>query len=215
MTREVVTVTTDMPFKQVEQLMAAHHISAVPVVDADGAAVGVISEADLLLRAEAAGDEGRDWTPGSRERHSKAEAQSAVGLMTSPVVSVAPNAPLAAAARLMRKHSVKRLPVVDEGRLVGIVSRADVLKSFLRTDDEIHADVVDGVIKASMWLDPTAFEVAVEDGVVRIQGEVERRSDVDILATLTLAIEGVIAVDSAVTYRFDDRKVTPSIEQRS
>ena len=213
MTRAVVTASPDMPFKQLEQLMAEHRISAVPVVDAEGVVLGVVSEADLLLRTEAAGEEG-GWSPGSRQRHSKAQAQTAAGLMSTPALTVEPGAPLAAAARLMRKAGVKRLPVVEHGRLVGIVSRADVLKSYLRSDADILSDIVEGVIKGSMWLDPTSVKVAVEDGVVRIRGEVDRRSDVEILGRLTLSVEGVIGVESSVTFRFDDRQVAPPREQR-
>jgi CBS domain-containing protein len=212
MTRDVVTVTVDTPFKQIEQLMDEHHISAIPVVDADRAVVGIVSEADLLLKTEAGGEEPGGWTSDARERRAKAHAQTAAGLMTSPAVSVAPNAPLAAAARLMRKQSVKRLPVVEDGRLVGIVSRADVLKSYLRTDAAIQSDILEGVIRASMWLDPATFEVEVDDGLVRIHGEVDRRSDVEILTTLILAVEGVIGADPALTFRFDDRNVRPPKE---
>jgi CBS domain-containing protein len=212
MTRDVVTVTVDTPFKQIGQLMDEHHISAIPVVDADRAVVGIVSEADLLLKTEAGGEEPGGWTSDARDRRAKAHAQTAAGLMSSPAVSVAPNVPLAAAARLMRKQSVKRLPVVEDGRLVGIVSRADVLKSYLRTDAEIQSDILEGVIRASMWLDPATFEVEVDDGLVRIHGEVDRRSDVEILTTLILAVEGVIGVDPALTFRFDDRNVGPPKE---
>jgi CBS domain-containing protein len=130
-----------------------------------------------------------------------------------PCLTVGPDAPLAAAARLMRKGSVKRLPVVEGGRLVGIVSRADVLKSYLRSDTEIIDDIVEGVIKGSMWLDPTTIDVAVDDGVVRLRGEVDRRSDVAILSRLALAVEGVVGVESSVSFRFDDRDVKPPTEQ--
>lgn len=214
MTHDVVTATPETHFKQLEQLMADHRISAVPVVDTEGVIVGVVSEADLLLKTEAEGGARGGWSPGSRERDSKAQAQTAGGLMSSPALTVEPVAPLAAAARLMRKGSVKRLPVVDSGRLVGIVSRADVLKSYLRSDAEILADVVEGVIKGSMWLDPQTIDVEVDDGVVRMRGEVDRRSDVEILARLTIGVEGVIGVESSVTFRFDDRHVQPPTEQR-
>jgi CBS domain-containing protein len=211
MTRDVVTATPETTFKQLDQLMAEHRISAVPVVDTDGVPVGVVSEADLLLKAE--GREGSGWSPGSHQRDSKAHAQTAGGLMSSPVLTIDPDAPLAAAARLMRKGSVKRLPVVDDGRLVGIVSRADVLKSYLRSDADILDDVVEGVIVGSMWLDPRTIDVEVDDGVVRMGGEVDRRSDVDILGRLTLGVEGVIGVESSVTFRFDDRHVQPPAER--
>jgi CBS domain-containing protein len=212
MTREVVTISTDTSFKQIEQLMNEHHISALPVVDDERNVVGLVSEADLLLRTEAGADDRGGWTHDARERRNKAHAQTAAGLMSTPVVSVAPDAPLAAAARLMRKRNVKRLPVVEDGRLVGVVSRADVLKSYLRTDAEIRSDVVEGVVHGSMWLDPSTFDVEVDDGVVRIRGEMGRRSDVEILTTLILGVEGVIDVEPTLTYRFDDRNVKPPKE---
>ncbi len=212
MTREVVTISPDTPFKHIEQLMREHNISALPVVDAAGDVVGLVSEADLLLRTEAEGSEPRSWTRDARDRQTKAHAQTAAGLMSAPAISVAPDMPLAAAARLMRKRSVKRLPVVEHGRLVGIVSRADVLTTYLRTDADIRSDVVEGVVHGSMWLDPSTFNVEVDDGAVRIHGEVDRRSDVEILINLILGIDGVIDVDPALTYQFDDRNVTPPKE---
>ncbi len=132
--------------------------------------------------------------------------------MSTPAVCVTPDMPLAAAARLMRQRSVKRLPVVDHGMLVGIVSRADVLTSYLRSDADIRSDVVEGIVRGSMWLDPSTFEVEVNDGAVRIHGEVDRRSDVEILIHLILGVDGVIDVEPTLTYRFDDRNVRPPKE---
>jgi len=176
--------------------------------------VGVVSEADLMLKSEAPEGEPGGWGRESRERRAKSHAQTAEGLMSSPAITVDPGTSLAAAARMMRRHSVKRLPVVDGGRLVGILSRADVLRSYLRTDDEIRTDVVEGVIKGSMWMDPATLEVTVEEGVVTLRGEVERRSEVDILGTLVLGVEGVVGVESDLTHRFDDRHVTAPNEHR-
>lgn len=212
MTREVVTISPDAPFKHIEQLMHEHGISALPVVDPEGGVVGVVSEADLLLRTEAEVSEPRGLTRDARDRRTKGQARTAAGLMSTPAISVTPSMPLAAAARLMRKRSVKRLPVVEHGRLVGIVSRADVLTSYLRSDADIRSDVVEGIVRGSMWLDPSAFDVEVDDGAVRIHGEMDRRSDVEIMINLILGVDGVIDVDPALTYRFDDRKVTPPKE---
>jgi CBS-domain-containing membrane protein len=105
MTRDVITVTPETPFKQLEQLMVEHNVSALPVVDSGGVA-GIVSEADLLLKTEAEGSAHVGWSAGSRERDSKAHAQTAAGLMSSPALSVEPGAPLAAAARLDRKSVV-------------------------------------------------------------------------------------------------------------
>jgi CBS-domain-containing membrane protein len=214
MTRAVVTATVDTTFKQLERLMVEGDITGLPVVDPNGAVIGVVSEADLMLRSEAGGETLNGWSPAARERRSKAEALTAAGLMSSPAVTVEPGAFLAAAARLMRRGGVKRLPVMDHGLLVGIVTRADVLKSYLRDDAAILADVVEGVIRGSMWIDPTTLEVEVDDGVVRLRGQVERRSEVEIIATLTQGVEGVMDVESTLTFRFDDRGVQPPKEQR-
>jgi len=135
-------------------------------------------------------------------------------LIGAAAVTIEPGAPLAAAARLMRRGGVKRLPVMDHGRLVGIVTRADVLKSYLRDDAEILTDVVEGVIRGSMGIDPTTLEVEVDDGMVRMRGQVERRSEVEIIATLTRGVAGVMDVESALTFRFDDRGAQPPKEQR-
>jgi CBS-domain-containing membrane protein len=214
MTRAVVTATVDTTFKQLERLMAEGDITGMPVVDPSGTIIGVVSEADLMLRSEAGGEGLNGWSPAARERRSKSEALTAGGLMSSPAVTVELDASLAAAARLMRRAGVKRLPVMDHGGLVGIVTRADVLKSYLRDDAEILTDVVEGVIRGSMWIDPTTLEVEVDDGVVRLRGQVERRSEVEIIATLTRGVEGVMEVESLLTFRFDDRGVQPPKEQR-
>lgn len=214
MTTKVITATIDTTFKQLERLMAEGDITGLPVLDPTGAILGVVSETDLLLRSEAGGERLGGWSSGARGRRSKAQALTAAGLMSSPAITIAQDASLAAAARLMRRSGVKRLPVVDEDRLVGIVSRADVLKSYLRPDAEILSDVVEGVIRGSMWIDPTTLEVDVDDGVVRLRGEVERRSEVEMLATLIGGVEGVMEVETLLTFRFDDRGVQAPTERR-
>jgi CBS domain-containing protein len=210
MTRDVITVTPDADFKQIERLLAQHHVSALPVVDPEGRPVGIVSETDLVLKTEAS--QAAPAGIGSRARHqrSKAAATSAQGLMTAPPVGVEPGEPLAAAAKLMRQHGVNQLLVVGEGRLLGLVSRGDLLKSFLRADDDIRDDVLQGVIDGIMWLNPMEFEVNVHDGVVDISGEVERRSRVEILIHLIRGVAGVVAVRPAVGYRFDDRNLAVS-----
>jgi CBS domain-containing protein len=210
MTRDAITVAPDADFKQIERLLAQHHVGALPVVDAEGRPVGVVSETDLVLKTEAG------LAPpagiGSRARHqrSKAAATTATGLMTAPPISVEPGERLAAAARLMRQHAVNQLLVVGEGRLLGVVTRGDLLKSFLRADEDIRDDVVQGVIHGIMWLNPLEFEVSVIDGVVDISGVIERRSHVEILIDLIRGVEGVVAVRPAVGYLLDDRNLAVS-----
>ncbi len=130
--------------------------------------------------------------------------------MTAPPVGVEPGERLAAAARLMRKHGVNQLLVVSNGRLLGIVSRGDLLKSFLRADEDIRDDVVQGVIGGIMWLNPVEFEVSVHDGLVEISGVIERRSHLETLVDLIRGVEGVVDVRPAVGYRLDDRTLAVS-----
>jgi CBS domain-containing protein len=212
MTREVVTAAVGTPFKELERMMWEHHVSGIPVIDSNGTPIGVVSEADLLLKREAADEPLGGWSPHARKERTKAAAVTALGLMSAPAITTDAGAPLALAARLLRHHGIKRLPVVENGRLVGIVSRADVLKTYLRSDDDIRNDVLDGVIRGTMWMDPAQFDVAVADGVVRISGEVDRRSVVRILNDLVRGVEGVVGVDSTLTFAFDDRDVGPSTE---
>lgn len=217
MTRDVVTVTPDTPVKTIGELLRRHQISGLPVLDSAGAMVGIVTEADLLLGSEVgSGERFEPLTAPRRERmeRSKARAETAAGAMTSPAVVITEDAPLAAAARRMRKHGVRRLPVVDDqGRLIGILSRRDILSALARPDEDIHRDVVDGVIEAWMWLSPTDLEVLVRDGIVSIKGTFDRRSEIEIAEHLVEGLDGVVAVHSSMAYLRDDTKLRPAAER--
>jgi CBS-domain-containing membrane protein len=139
MTHEVVTVDEHTPFKEITQLLTDCRIGAVPVLDSEARVVGVVSEADLLLKEEYPQGPPTGWLlEGHRRRATRAKATgaTAVELMTAPAITIRPDASLAEAARLLHRHQIKRLPVLDPaGPLVGIVSRADLLKVFLCSDD--------------------------------------------------------------------------------
>jgi CBS domain-containing protein len=121
-------------------------------------------------------------------------------------------ATLAEAARLMHKRGVKRLPVVDAaGRLVGIVSRHDLLKAFLRGDDSIRREICEDVLENALWIEPDSVEVTVRDGVVTLVGELETRSLVGLVDRLVGAVEGVVAVDPRLAFRFDDTNAKPQL----
>ena len=141
MTTPVVTVAPEIPFKEIVACLAEHRVSAVPVVDDSRRVLGVVSEADLLLKEEfPEGPAGGRLFQGRRHRMDRAKAagDTAVELMTAPAITIGPDATVAEAARLQHRHQIKRLPVVDPaGPLLGIVSRADLLKVFLRADAEI------------------------------------------------------------------------------
>ena len=210
MSAPAVTVTSDAPFKEIIDLLRSRRISAVPVVDTDGRSLGIVSEADLLLKEEATGEEPLDAGLRLRRRHAleqKAHALVARDVMSSPAITTTTETRLAAAARSMRTHGLKRLVVVgEEGTVVGVVSRRDILAVFARSDDDIHLDVVEGVLPRWLWVDPAKVTVAVTDGVVDLAGELELRSDTEALLELVQGLEGVVAVRSALGFRFDDRR---------
>src|SRR5512133_3720824 len=150
------------PYKELVRLLTSRRVSAVPVVDNRGRVLGVVSEADLLRKQE---QPARPFArlPSARRRRrerAKAEATVAAELMTRPAVTVDPLATVTEAARRMHRAGVKRLPVVDVvGRLVGIVSRVDLLKGFLRPDEELRREIVEDVIFGDLVMAPNRFDV--------------------------------------------------------
>lgn len=218
MTREVVTVTGSAGFKEIVRIMQEHGVSAVPVVDEGGRLVGIVSEADLLLKEEYEPETEPERRllsfRGRKVERKKAAGLVATDLMTTPVVTVEPDATLPKAARLMHERKVKRVPVVDaEGRVVGIVSRADLLKVFLRPDQEIFDEVTQTVLRRTLWLDPEAITVSVLGGVVLLEGIVEQRSMLPLVTELALGVEGVVGVENRLSYEVDDVSARPTLPQ--
>ena len=199
MTTQVVTVGPATPFKEIVARLAEHKVSAVPVVDDAGLVLGVVSEADLLLKEEFP-DPDADlplfWTKRRRAEHDKAAAAVARDLMTVAVVSISPDATVAEAARRMHTAQVKRLPVLGEGgRLVGIVSRSDLLKVFNRPDEAIRREIIDEVIVGEFMMDPDRFFIQVHEGVAVLEGRVEQRSLLPLLVRAVRGVEGVVRVE--------------------
>ncbi|MFD5247657.1 CBS domain-containing protein [Amycolatopsis sp. NPDC058340] len=202
MTREVRSVRKGTPIAEIAGILAGQGISAVPVVDDDRAVVGVVSEADLLLRQVESIAASRPRVPGIR---SKADGRTAGDVMSTPAVTVEADRPVAEAARLMVGHRVKRLPVVDrDGTLTGIVSRADLVRAFVRTDAEIRDEVLRDVTEQVRRPARGEVRVEVENGVVTLRGEVERRSQAVLLSALVRRIAGVVEVVDEVRFRWDD-----------
>jgi len=210
MTTEVVTVTPETSFKDVVAVLSGGDsgpgIGAVPVIGPGGRIVGVVSEADVLPKQEFHG--GADPVPHGaarrRVRWYRAQGMCAAELMTSPVITIGPDEPVAVAARRMAEEGVRRLFVVDGGRLVGVVSRRDVLGMYLRPDDEIRAAVEERVLRRELGLEPGTVRVAVDAGVVSVAGELAKRSDTGIATYLIRTVPGVVGVRSELTYRTDD-----------
>ncbi|MFJ8113986.1 CBS domain-containing protein [Streptomyces sp. NPDC096132] len=203
MTHTVAAIGRKATFKEIVRLMQDWKVSALPVLEGEGRVVGVVSEADLLPKEEFRDSDPDRYTQLRRLSDlAKAGGVTAEELMTSPALTVHANATLAQAARTMAHAKVKRLPVVDAvGMLQGIVSRADLLKVFLRTDEEIAEEVRREVVSYLFPLPDSSVRVEVRDGTVRLVGRVRDHSLVPVAARLVRAVEGVVDVDFDLTDR--------------
>lgn len=233
MTSEVVQAQCGTPFKDVVRLLDRHRISGLPVVDHDDRVVGVISGTDLVHGQVARADTGRGTTGrgntgrgntgrGGRLRlprlrrsgqatAERAGATTAAELMSAPAITVHPEQLVPDAARMMERHGIELLPVVDEeDRLIGIATRRDLLRVFLRTDEEIRRQVTEDVLAGAGLmagppnLPPRPVVVRVRDGVVTLEGRLERRSDIPVVVRSAWRVEGVVGVVNSLTYRVDD-----------
>jgi CBS domain-containing protein len=195
MSTSVVVVSEHARYRHIAELLDQHHLTAVPVVTEDRRVIGVVSEVDLLYKQER--HEHTDKTPGW-QRHpaarTKAEAQTAKGLMTSPAVTIGPDELLGAAARIMSAHRVRQLPVVaDDGTIIGVVSRTDLLKPYLRPDEEIAAEATD-LLTGTVLADPAAIRVTAHGGVLTLMGRLASQEQLDKALRLTECIDGVVSV---------------------
>jgi CBS domain-containing protein len=197
MSETVAAIGREAAFKEIVRMMRDWKVSALPVLEGEGLVVGVVSEADLLPKEEFRDSDPDRYTQLRRLSDlAKAGAVSAGELMTSPALTVQADATLAQAARTMARAKVKRLPVVDElGMLQGIVSRADLLKVFLRDDEDIAEEVRREVVSYLFPSPTSAVRVAVRDGVVTLRGRIRDTSLVPVAARLVQAVEGVVNVE--------------------
>jgi CBS domain-containing protein len=210
MSTHVVAVRKNAPFKEMATRLREHRVSAFPVLDEDNKVVGVVSEADLLTKeALEFSATGRVSGMLHHKEQAKAAATTAADLMTKPPVTVGPDEFVSHAARLMYARKLKRLPVVDDdGRLIGIVSRADVLSVYNRPDSDIRREIIDNVILGTLLCDPGKFTVTVKDGIVTIEGMPETaRVGHDMIEDIR-HVEAVVAVRDRLSYP-DARPVSP------
>jgi len=145
----------------------------------------------------------------SRAQTIKLTAITAAEAMTSPAITIAPSRPIFAAASIMTSRHVNRLPVVDDGRLIGIVSRADLVRAYVRTDRELETTIRDDIILRSLWLDPSHFTVVVKDGVASIDGHVERRSTAEMIDESVRLVPGVVDARVTVGWSVEDERLKP------
>ncbi|MFD3546012.1 CBS domain-containing protein [Streptomyces sp. NPDC058655] len=192
MTDEVVAVVGRTPSADVAALLVEHDINGVPVVDEDDRVIGVVSHTDLRARGDL----------------------TARDLMSSPAVTVRAEQTVTEAARLMTRRGVERLPVVDEeDRLVGIATRRDLLRVFLRPDHEIRRCLVEDVLEETLGIGSDTVDVHVVDGLVTLNGQLARSSQVHVVLRLAGQVDGVVAVTDRLTARFDDSRPVPPVRR--
>ena len=210
MTTDPLTVSPDTLLKEAARTMVRSKVSGLPVL-VDGALVGIVTEGDFLRQEANRGQPYRfsllDALFGEGPSDAPA-AETVVEVMTEMVISTTPEVTIGEAARVMANKRVKRLPVVDEdGVLIGIISRADVVNAFTKPDEIIEDEIREDIVRRLLFLDPQDVGVAVDDGVVTLEGEMENRTEAHLLEELTRRVEGVIRVDSQLTFLVDDQKV--------
>jgi CBS domain-containing protein len=207
MTRDVVSVTPDIPLKDVAAMLVERGISGLPVCGPDGVVVGVLSEADLLVKQGGSPERSGGlfaWLveTASAPDLAKLRAHTAGEAMTAPAITVETASPVSEAARTMVSLGVNRLPVVEDGRLVGIDTRADLVRLFTRSDEEIARDIRQDVVKR-LWIAPERIEVDVEQGEVVLRGEVDTEVEAALLEKRIPLVAGVVGVRSELSWAVD------------
>jgi CBS-domain-containing membrane protein len=193
MTTDVITVSSETGIRDAARLMFRNRVSGLPVTNADGVLTGIITEADFLrLEVE-------------RQEGVTAFGETVGDVMSPGVVTTGPDTEIYDAAKMMTFQDIKRLPVVDDdSRLLGIISRADIVSVFTRPDDVIEDEIREDLIRRVLFIDPDQLDVSVTNGVVTFVGEVGTRNEARLLSELASRLDGVLHVESQVAWRYDD-----------
>jgi CBS domain-containing protein len=221
MTRDVHAAAPDESLKDAARKLVEHGVSGLPVVDEDGRILGVLSEGDILQKERGVLERRGGplaWFVDEtfRAETRKAAARTVREAMTAPAITIGPSSSAAAAARMMVEKHVNRLPVVTrDERLVGIVTRADLVRAFTRPDAAIQAEIREDILARVLWVEPDAIDVSVRDGEVELDGQLETSTDTEVLEKLVQRIPGVVSVHSTVTYRVaDPGRMSPLVRYR-
>ncbi|HKX18766.1 MAG TPA: CBS domain-containing protein [bacterium] len=215
MSTPVVTIRPEASLKELAELMIAHQVSGVPVVDRGGGLAGVVSESDVMEKIEGAAveDAERGMTrlltvmSKALDGSSKPTARTVADLMTARVVTAGPDATVQQLVHLMITYDVNRIPIVETGRLVGIVTRADILRTMVRPDAAIETDLR-WRIAHELWIDPEALRISCRNGVVTLAGTVDTHADAELLRRWAARTEGVVGVeDRDLSYAIDERRI--------
>lgn len=198
MTEGVVSVKPDASLRDAAAVLVEHAVSGLPVVDESGTVVGVLSETDIVMKASGGTERNGflTWLFDDEVAGVKVTAETAGQAMSSPAVTIAPNRTIHDAARLMIEDGVNRLPVVEAGKLVGILTRSDIVRAFTRTDAELATEINDDILRRTFWAEPGSVAVTVADGRVTLSGEVETDADKEMLPLFVSRVPGVVAVSA-------------------
>ena len=198
MTTDVVAVAPTTTLRDAARMMFRYRVSGLPVVDADDHVLGIITEGDFLAMELARVDEGKE-----------------VGLvgdvMSHSVLSVSPDLEVMEAARYMHSHSVKRVLVIEEGVMAGILSRFDIVAAFTRPDDLIEDEIREDLIRRVLFVDPETVDVRVSNGVVSLIGTIGTRTEARLVEELASRLDGVVGVDNRLDWRIDDTE--PDVDE--
>ena len=215
MVTRVITVGRDTTVQEIANILLANRISAVPVVDENAAIVGIVSEGDLIHRVEAGTERRHSWwlklvgdKAAMARDYLKSHATRAADVMTKPVVSAPPDLPLGELASLLERHRIKRVPIVDDGKLVGIVSRANLLQALaaMRRDIRVDLSVADSTLRDRIHAEITShllanvsqINVVVRDGIVELWGDAGSQDEKDAIRVAAETVPGVRKVEDYI-----------------
>jgi CBS domain-containing protein len=198
MTQDVATVAPDTDLRDLAALLVQKRISGVPVVEG-GRVVGVVSERDILFKERPSDGLSRSvlaWLMDEGDLTLKIDARTAREAMTSPPVTIGPARNVADAAAIMLDENVSRLPVVDHGLIVGIVTRHDLVRAFARSDDEIRQEIDSDPLVRSYWRQPGSYDIAVRKGIVTLSGKVGNKEQAKLIEAFVDRVPGVVGITS-------------------
>jgi CBS domain-containing protein len=203
MTEGVLSVTPGASLREAATVLVEHRVSGLPVIDDVGEVVGVLSETDIVMKASGGTERSGYlvWFFDSDLTGEKVAAETVGQAMSSPAVTITPDRTVHEAVRIMIEERVNRLPVVRDGKLVGILTRSDIVRAFTRTDAELASEIDEDILRRTFWAEPGSVAVAVSDGRVTLTGEVETEVDREMLPLFVSRVPGVVAVSTDLRAR--------------